>query len=126
MLKPGESKFNMVLVQAVQEGLDSIGPSISDAVLFHLQRTDAIRCGPSLVDPEAFDDGLTRIFGYGAKIIEKRILEVLYEKLEAPRKIKGDFRFSEEVKKAQKLVGSTEMLRTESPQRNNRETLVKA
>lgn len=106
----------MVLAQAVQEGLDSIGPSISDAVLFHLQRSDAIRVDQHFIDPEAFDDGLKKIFGYGAKVIEKRILEVLYLKLEAPRKIRDDFRFSEEVKKAQKLRGSTEMLIPESSQ----------
>jgi len=111
-----QPKFNAVLVQAVQEGLDSIGPSISDAILFHLQRTNAICSNPSLIDPEAFDDGLKRIFGYGAKLIEKRILEVLYEKLEAPQKIMGDFRFPEEVKKAQKLLGSTEILITKNSQ----------
>jgi len=125
-LKRRQSEFNTVLVQAVQEGLDSIGPSISDAVLFHLQRIEAISSNRSLLDPEAFDDGLNRLFGYGAKIIEKRILEVLYGKLEAPRKIQGDFRFPEEVKKAQKLLSSTEMLPAGSPQRNYRETLIKA
>lgn len=78
------------------------------------------------MDPEAFDDGLKRIFGYGAKVIEKRILEVLYLKLEAPRKIGGDFRFSEEVKKAQKLLGSTEIVMKKNTQRNYREALVKA
>jgi len=124
-LKRRQSKFNTVLVQAVQEGLDSIGPSISDAVLFHLQRTDAISSNPPLVDPEAFDDGLNKIFGYGAKIIEKRILEVLYEKLEAPRKIQGDFRFPEEVRQAQKLLGSLEMLPAEDLQQNHRETPIK-
>ena len=111
-MKRGQSRFNAVLAQAVQEGLDSIGPSISEAVLFHLQRTSAIRSDRHFVDPEAFEDGLKNIFGYGAKVIEKRILEVLYVKLEAPRKIGGDFRFSEEVKKAQKLVSSTEILIT--------------
>ena len=125
-MKRGQSRFNTVLAQAVQEGLDSIGPSISDAVLFHLQRTDAVRSDRSFVDPEAFDDGLKKIFGYGAKVIEKRILEVLYVKLEAPRKIGGDFRFSEEVEKAQKLLGSTEILITENPKQNHRQSLVKA
>ena len=116
MLSQEQPKFNSVLVQAVHEGLDSIGPSLSDAVLFHLQWTNAIRSSPSLIDPEAFDDGLKRLFGYGARVIERRILELLYEKLEAPREIKVDFKFSEEVEKAQKLLGSMGILITKNPQ----------
>lgn len=125
-MKRGQSKFNTVLAQAVREGLDSIGPSISDAVLFHLQRTEAVCFDTYFVDIEAFDDGLKRIFGYGAQVIEKRILEVLYVKLEAPRKIGGSFRFPEEVKKAQKLAGSTEIPTTKNLHRNRAEAVVKA
>lgn len=83
-------------------------------MLFHLQRIDAVRIDQHFIDPEAFDDGLKKIFGYGARVVEKRILEVLYLKLEAPRKIRDDFRFSEEVKRAQKLRGSPEMLISET------------
>jgi hypothetical protein len=109
-LKEGSLSFNAVLVQAVQEGLDSMGPCISDAVLIHLQKVDAVRFHQQSIDAEAFDDGLKKIFGYGAKLIEKRILELLYRKLETPRKIRDDFTFSEEVKKAQELRSSTAMM----------------
>ena len=78
------------------------------------------------MDLEAFDDGLKKIFGYGAQVIEKRILEVLYVKLEAPRKIGGGFRFPEEVKKAQKLASSTEIPTTKNLHRNREEAVVKA
>ncbi len=125
-MKRGQSKFNTVLAQAVREGLDSIGPSISDAVLFHLQRTEAVCSDRYFVDLEAFDDGLKKIFGYGAQVIEKRILEVLYVKLEAPRKIGGGFRFPEEVKKAQKLADSTGIPTTKNLNRNREEAVVKA
>lgn len=87
-----------------------MGPSISDAVLFHLQKVDAIHFHQRSLDTEAFDDGLKKIFGYGAKLIEKRILELLYQKLENPKKIGDDFTFSEEVKKAQKLRSSRAMM----------------
>jgi hypothetical protein len=113
-LKEESPSFNALLVQAVQEGLDSIGPCISEAVLVHLQKVDAIRFHQQSMDPEAFDCGLKKIFGYGAKLIERRILEVLYRKLENPRKIGDDFTFSEEVMKAQKLRSSAAMMVTES------------
>ena len=125
-MKRRQSKFNTVLAQAVREGLDSIGPSISDAVLFHLQRTEAVCFDRYFVDIEAFDDGLKKIFGYGAQVIEKRILEVLYVKLEAPRKIGGCFRFPEEVKKAQKLAGPTGIPTPKNLHRNRAEAVVKA
>ena len=116
VLKEGSPCFNAVLVQAVQEGLDNIGPCISEAVLVHLQNVDAFHSHEQSIDPEALDCGLKKIFGYGAKLIEKRILEVLYRKLENPRKIGDDFTFSEEVKKAQKIRSSTAMIANESSQ----------
>ncbi len=87
-----------------------MGPCISEAVLVHLQKVDAVHFHQESIDAEAFDDGLKKIFGYGARLIEKRILELLYRKLETPRKIADDFMFSEEVKRAQKLRSSTAMM----------------
>lgn len=101
---PQQAKFNVFLVAAIREGLNSIGPSISDIVLFHLQRNNAIHPDQSSIDPEAFDDGLKRIFGFGAKVIERRILEVLYVKLDASVVLNEDFEFIEEVRKAQQLL----------------------
>jgi hypothetical protein len=99
----GQPKFNVALVEAVHEGLNSISPSISDTVLFHLQRVNAICIDQNFVDAEMFDDGLKKLFGFGAVVIERKILEFLYVKLDAPRKIADSFEFSEEVAKAQKL-----------------------
>ncbi len=99
----GQPKFNAALVEAVHEGLNSISPSISDTVLFHLQRANAICMDQNFVDAEMFDDGLKKLFGFGAVVIEKKILEFLYVKLDAPRKIADNFEFSKEVAKAQKL-----------------------
>lgn len=98
----------MTLVEAVQDGLNSISPSVSCAVLFYLEKAEAISCDQHFIDPEAFDDGLKKIFGFGAKVIEKKILESLYVKLEAPRRIGDSFEFTEEVKKAQKLMEFTQ------------------
>lgn len=104
----------MVLVEAVQEGLDSISPSCTDIVLFHLQKHTSIRTDKPNIDPEAFDDCLKEIFGFGAKVIEKKILECLFLKLEAPQKIDCDFKFAEEVERAQRLLGSNGVLVAEA------------
>jgi hypothetical protein len=101
-VKKGQSRFDIVLVEAVQEGLDSISPSVSNVVLFHLRKQSSIPCDEQCIDPEALDCGLRQIFGCGATVIEKKILEQLYQKLEAPHRVDGDFRFAEEVKKAKR------------------------
>jgi len=96
-------------VEAVQEGLNSISPSVSNVVFFYLKKNASIRFDEYIVKPEALEEGLEKIFGLGAKVIEKKILEVLYVKLEVPRKIEDDFEFAEEVKNAQKLLESAEL-----------------
>jgi hypothetical protein len=106
-LKENESKFAVVLTEAVQEGLESIGPSIADAVLFYVKTKASIQLDDHNLDPEVFDNCLKGLFGWGAEIVEKRILECLYLKLEVRIKIEGRFVFADEVKKARKFLGSS-------------------
>ena len=99
----------MVLTEAVQEGLSSVSPSISELVFCYLQKNASVQSNQHAVEPEVFEKCLKSIFGFGAKVIEKRILEALYVKLEVQRKIVDDFKFAEEVKNAQKLSKSAEL-----------------
>jgi hypothetical protein len=105
-LKVRKPEFDTVLTEAVHEGLDSIGPSIADAVLFYMKKKAAIQPDRRDLDPEVFDCCLKGLFGWGAEIVEKRILECLYIKLEVRIKIDRGFVFADEVKKAQKLLSS--------------------
>jgi hypothetical protein len=94
----------VILTEAVHEGLSSICPSIPSVVFFCLRKDGSIQSDNMVRDPGAFEESLNKIFGFGAKIIEKKILEVLYIKLQAPKEIRGSFKFIEEVKNAQKLL----------------------
>jgi len=105
-LKERKPEFDTVLTEAVHEGLDSIGPSIADAVLFYMRKKASIQPNCHDLDPENFDCCLKGLFGWGAEIVEKRILECLYLKLEVQIKISGTFVFADEVKKARKLLVS--------------------
>lgn len=104
-----QPRFDAVLVEAVHEGLNSISPSVSTIVFFYLKKSASVRFDESVVEPEALEEGLEKIFGVGAKVIEKKILEVLYVKLEVPLKIEDDFEFAEEVRNVQKLLESDEL-----------------
>jgi len=101
-LKQGRFEFNVVFAEAVREGISSACPHISDAVVLYLQKNASIRHDEYATNPEALHNDLKKIFGYGTKGIEKKILELLYLKLENPKSIKSDFKFAEEVKEAQK------------------------
>ena len=109
-MKERGTKFGTALTEAVQEGLDSIGPSITEAVLFYMKKKAAIQLDNHNLDPETFDVCLKGLFGWGAEIVEKRILECLYLKLEVRIKIERGFVFADEVKKARKLSGSSRRL----------------
>lgn len=102
--------FITAFSEAVQEGLDGTGPSITDAVLFYMQKKAALELDGNDFDPETFDGCLKGLLGWGAGIVEKRILERLYQKLEIRTRIKSGFVFAKEVEKARKLLGSSEAL----------------
>ena len=73
--------FEKLLLEAVDEGLSSLGDSAKHAIYFHLENTFNIsrRDIPSKI--EDFADAIGKIFGLGAKPIEILIMQRLYEKV---------------------------------------------
>ncbi|MGD8543877.1 MAG: hypothetical protein PVG48_02010 [Candidatus Bathyarchaeota archaeon] len=73
--------FEKLLLEAVDEGLSSLGDSAKQAIYFHLEKTFNInkRDIPSKI--EEFTDAIEKIFGLGAKPIEVLIMQRLYEKV---------------------------------------------
>ena len=117
MLRRKRPRFNTVLTEAVQEGLNSIGPCISDAVLFYVQKKAGARPDQCDLDPEVYDSCFKAIFGWGAEIVEKKILERLYVKLEVKLRINSGFVFIDEVKRARKFTDSLDLSTDESSSR---------
>ncbi len=102
-MKQVQSKFYVILAEAVDEGLRSISAAIPPIVLSYMNKTASIQSDHLIYDPKTFDESLREIFGFGAEVIEKIILEALYRKLQAPKEIKHNFNFVQEVKNAQKF-----------------------
>jgi len=73
--------FEKLLLEAVDDGLSSLGDSAKHAIYFHLKKTFNIskRDIPSKI--EEFADGIEKIFGFGAKPLEILIMQRLYEKV---------------------------------------------
>ncbi|UCH31820.1 MAG: hypothetical protein JSV05_10130 [Candidatus Bathyarchaeota archaeon] len=94
-------EFSSMLSEAIQEGLSIICSSAASSILLCLKSDEAIESPSKIERLTKFSQGLDDIFGFGSKIIEKQILEVLYLKLQLPPTIIPDkFRLVEEVDKA--------------------------
>lgn len=100
-----KDRINAILVEAVHEGLSSICSSAASSVLFFLEKSGSIKSTSNIENLKTFEEGLERIFGFGAIVIEKKILEVLCMRLKLPdsKKTKNNFEFTKEIGKAIEL-----------------------
>lgn len=78
---PRNRDFKKLLLEAVDEGLSSLGDSAKRAIYFYLEKTFKIKKQeiPNKIDE--FTNAIEKIFGHGAKLIEIQIMKHLYEKV---------------------------------------------
>jgi dTDP-glucose pyrophosphorylase len=73
--------FQKFLLEAVDEGLSSLGDSSKKAVYFYLEKVFKIKKQNIPNKINEFTDAIERIFGHGAKVLEIQIMKHLYEKI---------------------------------------------
>lgn len=73
--------FDKLLLETVDETLSSMGNSVKQAIYFHLEKRFGIRRQDIPNKIEEFADAIESIFGMGAKLLEIRMMERLYEKI---------------------------------------------
>jgi hypothetical protein len=100
--------FEKLFLEAVDEGLNFLGESGKHMVLFHLERSYSIKRHDIPEKPEALAAGLEKIFGAGASVLQKLILESLYSKLGLKFEDKGDYTFAECVNHAKNVKEAKE------------------
>ena len=76
-----KSLFKEALFEAVDEGLLTLGESGKEAIYFHLQNLCSLKRGDVPDRTEIFVEGIRKIFGVGAEVIERSIVKSLYRKL---------------------------------------------
>ena len=76
-----QNNFRKTLLEAVEEGLSTLGDSPKQAILFHLENSFKIRKNEIPTNLTEFAKALEKIFGPGADYLEKLIARNLYEKL---------------------------------------------
>ena len=76
-----EKDFDELLLEAVDEGLSSIGESAKQAIYFHLEKSFNIKKNDIPYKIEDFAAAIEKIFGLGANVLEVLIMKLLYEKV---------------------------------------------
>lgn len=91
--------FEKLLLDAVDEGLSSLGKSSRKAIYFHLEKDFNIKKKEIPCKIEVFEDSIEKIFGAGADFLEILIMKRLHEKVGGTLELYEsiDFTFSEYV-----------------------------
>lgn len=76
-----EKRTKQLLTQAVDQALLTLGESAREAVYFHLQKIVSLTKDDVSDNLDAFERGLEKIFGAGAKMIEIAVIKSLCQQL---------------------------------------------
>jgi len=76
-----KQNFDKLLLEAVDEGLSSLGESSKQAIYFRLEKRFNIKKHEIPHKIEAFADAIEKIFGLGANFLEILIMKQLHEKV---------------------------------------------
>jgi len=76
-----EQEFNKLLLEAVDEGLSSLGETSKQAIYFHLEKSFNIQKHEIPQKISEFTSAIEKIFGLGANFLEVLIMKKLYEKI---------------------------------------------
>jgi len=103
--------FEENLAEAVYEGLSWVGGVVASTLDMYLQDALTVETGLrktrfNIKDCENLEKGLEKTFGFGAKLVETKILRILHSKLGVTRAIESNFKFSDEVRTARELHNS--------------------
>ena len=77
--KSSEDKFNVAIMEAIDESFSSLSNLDKQEIYFHLENTFKIKKQEIPCRIKDFADAIEQIFGIGAKLIEIRIIEALHK-----------------------------------------------
>jgi len=99
--------FNRLLIEAVDEALSSLGYSAKKTIYYYLEKRYSITLADIPDKTAEFTTAIEKLLGPGAKIIQIRIMEELFQKVKKCKKVKS-FEYSS----AKKGITFTEYIAT--------------
>ena len=100
-IRKGEEKvrnLDKLLEEAIDEGLNVLGKSGKQMLFFHLEKSYSLTKHEITKKPEVFETAIHQIFGAGAPVLEKLIVESVYSKLGLTYHEKKKYTFSDYLK----------------------------
>jgi hypothetical protein len=82
MLTIQSTAFDTLLLQAIDETLNSLGKSVGQSIYFHIENTLSVARTEIPQNLKKFQEGLEKIFGSGSGFIEVLIMKNLQTKIE--------------------------------------------
>jgi hypothetical protein len=76
--------FNKLLLNAIDEALNSLGKSARQSIYFHIENKFSINRNEISGNLQEFQEGLETIFGTGARFIEILIMKNLHSEIGHP------------------------------------------
>jgi hypothetical protein len=73
--------FETFLLEAIDDGLSSLGESSKQTIYYHLEKSFNVRREDIPTRVNAFAQAIENIFGVGADFVEVLIMKKLYEKI---------------------------------------------
>lgn len=88
-----QNKFNEAYEQAVVQALSILGKNVSAVVANYIKDRYSVSLIDTADDPEALSNALYAVLGGGTRIIQRRILRLLYSRIgiELPFAITSNF-----------------------------------
>ena len=108
MLTTQSTAFDMLLLQAIDETLNSLGKSVGQSIYFHIENKLSMARTEIPQNLKDFQEGLEKIFGEGARFIEVLIMKNLHMRLggSLAMKMRQQLEFLEYVDEAKKSYGA--------------------
>jgi len=104
-----KNNFERLLLEAVDEGLSSLGESSRQAIYFHLEKSFNIKKREIPIKIEDFTEAIEQIFDCGADFLEILIMKRLHEKVKGKLELSNseNFAFIEYVTAAKQGFATT-------------------
>lgn len=97
-------KFDEILEKAVEEGLDDLGETVKQVLVYYIEKFYGLRRGRMARDPYRLHEALINMLNEaGARIVEKHVLLALCDMLHLDYNKLKYLDFPEAVEKAEKM-----------------------
>jgi hypothetical protein len=92
-LKRNQNKFNEAYEQAVTQALSILGKDVSVIITSYIEDKYSVRLSDTADNPKDFSDALDAVINGGKRIVQRRVLRLLYDRIgvELPFAMTTDF-----------------------------------